>query len=398
MGDEKHDAIALKQSRLHEVPNGWRLGTVGNNCWIRDELRFPINEIERQRTQGPYPYYGPTSIVGYIKEWRVEGTYALIGEDGDHFLKFSDRPMTQLATGKFNVNNHAHIIGGTERCSPEWFFHYFMHRDITNLLSRQGAGRYKLTKATLEKLPILLPPLPEQRKIADILGTWDEAIALTARLIAAKGQRKRGLMQQLLAGRRRFPGFEEAWQTVTIGDFLTESRSVGNDGRTARKITVKLYGKGVVPKQEKLLGSENTNYYRRTAGQFIYSKLDFLNGAFGIVPPALDGYESTLDLPCFDFTGDMLPQFFLYFVSRESFYSRYAGAAIGGRKARRIQVGEFLSSTIEIPGREEQERITEVLACADEELRLLDRKLALLRQQKGGLMQQLLTGKVRVTP
>ncbi len=72
-----------------------------------------------------------------------------------------------------------------------------------------------------------------------------------------------------------------------LGDILQESRIPGSDGATARKITVKLYGCGVVPKNDGRRGSAATKYYRRRAGQVIYSKLDFLNGAFGIIPPKL---------------------------------------------------------------------------------------------------------------
>ena len=81
---------------------------------------------------------------------------------------------------------------------------------------------------------------------------------------------------------------------------MVESRIKGSNGKEARKITVKLWGKGVFEKTNKRVGSENTKYYKRKSGQFLYSKLDFLNCAFGIIPLDLDGLESTVDLPCFD--------------------------------------------------------------------------------------------------
>jgi type I restriction enzyme S subunit len=82
-----------------------------------------------------------------------------------------------------------------------------------------------------------------------------------------------------LVPKLRFPEFREAerWMTSRLGDFLRESRLSGNKGNVARKITVKLWGKGVFEKNEAIQGSANTQYYRRKAGQFIYSKLDFLN-------------------------------------------------------------------------------------------------------------------------
>ena len=116
--------------------------------------------------------------------------------------------------------------------------------------------------------------------------------------------------KKIPAPKLRFKPFEGKgeWEEKKLGDFLTESRLAGSDGATARKLTVKLWGKGVHEKQEKIQGSENTKYFRRKAGQLIYSKLDFLNGAFGIIPNELDGLESTLDLPCFDFSEGLNPR------------------------------------------------------------------------------------------
>ncbi|MCK5532441.1 MAG: restriction endonuclease subunit S, partial [Halopseudomonas aestusnigri] len=117
-------------------------------------------------------------------------------------------------------------------------------------------------------------------------------------------------MQQkkmVLVPRLRFPEFREAgaWEVHELSEYLTESRVEGSAGDVARKITVKLWGNGVFAKNESIKGSENTRYYKRSAGQFIYSKLDFLNQAFGVIPEELDGYESTVDLPCFDIANGL---------------------------------------------------------------------------------------------
>lgn len=379
------------------VPHGWRLSTVGESCEICNHLREPINAEMRSEMKGVYPYYGPTGILDWIENYRVEGEFALIAEDGDHFLKHEKTDITLLVSGKFNVNNHAHIIRGKEDCTTKWFFNFFRSANLGPFITRQGVGRYKLNKATLEQLPILLPPLPEQRAIAAILGTWDEAIAAAERLSAALRERKRGLMQRLLSGQVRFAEYRQRpWREHVWGDFLRESRLAGSNGATAKKLSVRLYGKGVQAKEETQAGSESTRYYRRKAGQFIYSKLDFLNGAFGIVPPELDGYESTLDMPAFDIAETMNPTFLLAYVTRPSFYKSQIGKARGGRKARRVPPEEFLGITVPLPERDEQDRIADVLETCDAEIRQHERRLELLRQQKRGLMQQLLTGQVRV--
>ncbi|WP_444907946.1 restriction endonuclease subunit S [Microbulbifer sp. SSSA008] len=397
----KFSALDLMQARVKSVPEDWTFSYVGKTFTIKNNLRKPISENERVKNPGKYPYYGPTKVQGYIGSYEQEGKYALIGEDGDHFLKYQKQSMTQLVEGKCTVNNHAHIIEGTTASTREWFYYYFMHRDIFSFLSRQGAGRYKLNKASLEKIPLLVPPLPEQEKIAQILSTWDKAIDTSEKLLANSRQQKKALMQQLLTGKKRLRDkngvrFSGEWINTAIDSFIKESRVPGNSGETAKKITIKLYGRGVVPKEEKRAGSNSTKYYKRSAGQFIYSKLDFLNGAFGIIPNELDGYESTLDLPAFDFLSGFNTSWFFYYISREEFYSANLGLANGGRKARRVNPNDLLKIKIPTPNVEEQQKIAATLSSADREIETLQQKLDGLKQEKKALMQQLLTGKRRV--
>ncbi|QRQ89286.1 restriction endonuclease subunit S [Cupriavidus oxalaticus] len=195
-----------------------------------------------------------------------------------------------------------------------------------------------------------------------------------------------------LVPRLRFPQFREAgeWQEKELAKFLTESRIEGSAGDIAKKITVKLWGKGVFAKQESIKGSENTKYYKRRAGQFIYSKLDFLNQAFGIVPEELDGLESTVDLPCFDIGEELDPVFLLEYVKREDFYKKNGEIADGGRKAKRIQTEVFLSFPIALPAQKaEQQKIADCLSSLDELITAETQMLDTIKAHKSGLMQQL---------
>lgn len=201
----------------------------------------------------------------------------------------------------------------------------------------------------------------------------------------------RGNNKKPLVPRLRFPEFRDAgeWEVKRIGHFLTESRVEGSTGDTAKKLTVKLWGGGVVAKREYLAGSCNTKYYRRRARQFIYSKLDFLNGAFGIIPEELDGYESTLDLPAFDFTNTIVPRFFLEYVKRPQFYQKHGEQADGSRKAKRIHVNYFFDLSVPVPRVAEQQKIADCLSSLDELIELEAKKLDALKAHKKGLLQQL---------
>src|SRR5690554_1760387 len=98
--DTCYSQLELMQARVKFVPDGWVFDYVGKAFHIRNNLRKPISEDEREKDPGKYPYYGPTKIQGYIGTFQQDGSYALIGEDGDHFLKHVSQSMTQLVDGK----------------------------------------------------------------------------------------------------------------------------------------------------------------------------------------------------------------------------------------------------------------------------------------------------------
>ncbi|RYZ59759.1 MAG: restriction endonuclease subunit S [Proteobacteria bacterium] len=132
-----------------------------------------------------------------------------------------------------------------------------------------------------------------------------------------------------------------------LDEILVESKIPGGTGLDAHKLTVKLWGKGVFRSSAKRAGSEATSYFIRRSGQLIFSKLDFLNGAIGVIPSDLDGFQSTTDLPSFDVHSDFDPQYICNFLRRKTFYNSLRGSARGGRKAKRVALKQLAS--IEIP-------------------------------------------------
>jgi restriction endonuclease S subunit len=208
-GIDEHDNLRsekthkFKNSKLGRIPMEWDPSTIGKSCFVRNEFRLPLSQEVRAKMQGDYRYYGPTGIFDYINEYRVEGKYVLIGEDGDHFLKYKTQEQTILVEGKFNVNNHAHILEGSKDCLTEWIHLFFSLRDITLHLTRQGAGRYKLNKTSLLNLDIALPKVDEQREIlkrVEALKNKNEQDKLNLYKLQSL---KSGLMQALLSGKVR---------------------------------------------------------------------------------------------------------------------------------------------------------------------------------------------------
>ena len=186
----------------------------------------------------------------------------------------------------------------------------------------------------------------------------------------------------------RFQGFTDAWEQRKVGDFLTISKIPGHTGVDAKKLTVKLWGKGITEKTDIFGGSENTQYYVRHTGQFMYGKLDFLHAAFGIVPKNLDNYESTLDSPAFDLHG-IDGQFLLERVTQENFYLHNGMIANGSRKAKRIHEDIFLNMDLRVPTFDEQKKIGDYFKQLDHLITLHQRKYEKLLKVKKSMLEKM---------
>lgn len=209
--EETHE---FKDSPLGRIPKEWECVNLGQNIELHNYKRKPISSKERAHMIGNYPYYGATGIIDMLNVYKVDGEFVLFGEDGDHFLKWVYQEQTILTKGKFNVSNHAHIVCGTPKCSTKWIHYFFCHRDITFYLTRQGAGRFKLNKASLLSLPLLLPNSKEEQSwiINKIEKVNEYSDSLSSKLLKLQSL-KTGLMQDLLTGKVRVNHMIESVKT-----------------------------------------------------------------------------------------------------------------------------------------------------------------------------------------
>lgn len=387
------------------LPKGWKRSRVGESCAIRNHLRLPISREQRALIQGKYPYYGPTGVLGYLNQYRIDEDIALIGEDGDHFLKYRDREMTLFVNGKSNVNNHAHLIGNSESCLAKWFYYWFMHRDLTPMLSRQGVGRYKLTKAGLEDLEIWLPPVDEQQRLTTILATWDEAIATTEKLLANSRQQKQLLMRKLLSGKRCFNKSPDSWQHLDF-DMVFERVSRKNQVGNQNVLTISgLHG--LISQRDyfnKSVASENlTGYTLLERNEFAYNKSYSTGYPQGAIKPLLAydmGVVSSLYI-CFRIKegADADFNFFRHYFEAGVLNEEVSGIAQEGARNHgllNVSISDFFKLRLYVPSIAVQRKIAEVINVAEAEEQLFENQLAYFRTEKRALMSQLLTGKRRV--
>lgn len=258
-----------------------------------------------------------------------------------------------------------------------------------------GSNQKALTMVKLNELKYMFPNEAEQEQIATYFTNLDNLITLHQRKCDDTKELKNYMLQKMFPQNGdknpeiRFEGFTDDWELRKVGEFLTESKIKGSDGSVAKKLTVKLWRKGIIPKEEIYQGSSATQYYVRKSGQFMYGKLDFLNQAFGIIPPELDGYESTLDSPAFDFLDGINPRFFLEYICLEKFYKFQGNIANGSRKAKRIHTDTFFEMPISIPGYKEQQTIGLMFERLDNLITLHQRKCNELKELKKFMLQNM---------
>lgn len=309
-------------------------------------------------------------------------------------------PLFVPEGGKYLHNQRLGLvkIERTDQICPEFVYLFYNEPAVRRQITEQSTGtKVKHTSPDrLRSVVGLIPPILEQQKIAKILSTWDEAIATTEQLLANSEQQKKALMQQLLTGKKRLPGFEGEWQRMRIGDFLMENRESSSNPDPSRRLTVKLNMKGVEKREVRGTESrDSTAHFVRRAGQFIYGKQNIHKGAFGVVPKEFDGFETSQDLPAFDFTGRCDPDWFIFFFSRHDFYKTLENR-MSGTGSKRLKPSALYKVPVLAPHLEEQQEIGKVLTAAKNQVTVLSKLCASLKQEKKALMQQLLTGKRRV--
>ena len=247
--------------------------------------------------------------------------------------------------------------------------------------------------------------IPEQRKIADILSTWDEALETLDALIAAKTRQKQALMQQLLTGKTRAKGAKAKWKKVRMGEVLERVfRPIEWHADLPLNLVSLRRRCGGLFRRPDVKGSEykTQDLHEIRAGDFLISKRQVVHGAWGYVTPEFEGGHVSKEYAIFDNQApDKLHMPFFAWLAQTRRLIRLARVSSTGVHIEKLIFDPvvFLRESIRIPSSfEEQQKIAAILDTADQELALLRKQRNALAQQKRGLMQRLLTGKIRVTP
>lgn len=315
---------------------------------------------------------------------------------------------TQSEVGMIGSHRFPMYRPVNDRADIDYLIYYFLTKwgtDILEAASPGGAGRNKtLGQDRFLKSKIVLPTIGEQQKIAEILTTQDKVIELKEKRLAEKQRQKKYLMQQLLTGKKRLPGFSGAWKIVRLHQIVkrhTKRNTIGN----TNVLTISAQY-GLINQAEffnKAIASDDkSNYFLLERGDFAYNK-SYSNGyPFGAIK-RLTRYDAGIVSPlyiCFRIKNKSISDEYLeqYFEVGVMNHEIQACAQEGARNhgLLNITVDDFFNSKLLLPPSEEQTAIVQVLSTADRELDLLRQDIEQEKQKKKALMQLLLTGIVRV--
>ncbi len=157
--------------------DGWQIRMLAEVTDNFDFKRVPVKKADRR--SGPYPYYGASRVVDHVDSYLFDGEYLLVAEDGEN-LRTRNTPVAFIATGKFWVNNHAHIIRGNTLANTRFLAYLLDRTDISGYLT--GSTMPKLTQGNLSRITLLVPPRIEQDAIVDIARMLDDKIELNRRM------------------------------------------------------------------------------------------------------------------------------------------------------------------------------------------------------------------------
>lgn len=372
---------------MSKVPADWLSGKVSDFL----VLQRGFDLTKKQALNGNIPVYSSSGLAYYHNEAKVKGPGVITGRKGSvgpvYFVEEDFWPHdTTLWVKDFKGN------------LPEYVKIFLHSMELSKY--DEASSVPTLNRNNVHCVRCAFPPLPEQTKIVQILSTWDKAIATTEKLIGNSQHQKKALMQNLLTGAIKFQGFSQ-WKKDTLENIVGEIHGGGTPSREIIKywsgdipwVTVKdLIGNKIISAKEFISksGLDNSSARLVPAGTVILCTRMAVGKAVIAECEVAINQDLKAIYPSENIISDYLHNWFIY--RKEVIGKMGTGSTVKG-----VQISAIKSLIMSVPSSlKEQQKIAAVLTAADNEIELLQKKLAFLKQEKAALMQQLLTGKRRV--
>ena len=414
----------VEQNKKREVPRGYKQTKVG---WIPED--WEVGRVKNcvVKTKNTDPAKSPDVFFKYVDiscisnaTYKISTFQEIKGIDAPSrarkeikakdILYATVRPyLKRITIVPAELDGQVCSTGFCVlRCHPKkidynYLFNVLLSEWMTTKISKlqTGSNYPAVNDSDIHSQPIPLPHIKEQGQIAAVLGCWDGGIEKVEKLIVAKRKMKKALCQQLLAGKKRFKEFrKQPWNSIELKTILVlQIRAVVKPSKSFLALGIRSHGKGTFQKPnfdpQKIALEE---LYKVKTNDLIVNITFAWEGAIAIVNEYDDDALVSHRFPTYVFDKQKgIPEYFRHVILQKRFVYELGLVSPGGAGRNRVlSKKDFLKIKVDIPMVEEQKKIASVLNAADKEIELLSNKLEALKNQKKGLIQKLLTGKIRV--
>lgn len=310
-------------------------------------------------------------------------------ENGDILFQRSSETLEDVGRANVYIDDKVAVFGGfvirgkkKANYNPLFFRYLLSSPYARKRIIPMGAGaqHFNIGQEGLSKVLLNFPSIEEQTKIASLLHLLDERIATQSKLIEKLESLIKGIVDCTILRKEK---------NAIVGDVCSISEQIRAEANIDDIITVRLHGNGVCKSSAENLQLGATQYYRRRAGQLIYGKQNFHNGAIGIVPISLDNGITSKDIPSFDIDEMKCNSVYLLAQLQSPQYYKPAEALTTGTGSKRLKEETFLKLPIVLPNKREQDNIAVLIHRASMNLDHAKRLLELLSIQKQFLLRQM---------
>lgn len=365
----KNEEGVISNTRLHTIPDNWTWMNLSEFAECLDSCRKPINSSERANRMGTIPYYGATGQVGWIDDYLTDEHLVLVGEDGAPFFDFL-KDKAYIISGKAWVNNHAHILrsrfGVTGNIYLMHYLNIFNYNEYAN-----GTTRLKLTQGSLNRIPIPVPPLPEQQRIVDrienLFEKLDQAKELAQKVLDQFEERKAAILHKAFTGEltrewRNQNKKPDDWEKISLDKIMkffgggTPSKSNSNywNGNINWASVKDIKGDYLLRTLDTITeeGLTNSSSYLAQAGDLLLiTRIDPGKTIITKIPVAINQ-----DLKVIKTSQNIKFMHYYFMLLKKEIVSKSSGSTVLG-----IRLEILNKIIINLPSLDEQEEITQIL-------------------------------------
>lgn len=361
-----------KQTEVGVIPEEWEIKKLMEIAPLQRGFDLPISNIRK----GKYPVVFSNGICAYHNKYKVKGPGVITGRSGTigkiHYVQNNYWPHnTTLWVTNFFGNDSK-------------FVYYLFHMIKWNLFN-SGSGVPTLNRNDVLNEKYIIPPLPEQKNIVESLSNIDELIFSLEKLVKKKKAIKQGAMQELLTGKKRLPGFTGNWKMKKLGEI--------SNIKTGDKNNEQKSSNGKYPFFVRSQKVERIDTYSFDGEAILIPGEGNIGEIFHYINGKFDYHQRVYKISNFpkNISGK-----YIFYQMKYSF-GKYALKNTVKATVDSLRLSTFINYSMSFPPTYfEQKAIANILSDMDNEINALEKKLEKYRQIKQGMMEQLLSGKIRL--